>query len=124
MAQQFGVTELDIANAMGYYLADIQAVFDSAGIPRFAAGTNYLPADMLAQVHEGERIVPKADNALLMQRLQSPQGNNEALVAEIRALREEVRQLRTDNSAENRSIATSSAKTAAVLDDSRAGGRY
>ena len=92
-ARTYGVTQADIANATGYKLFDIQALFDNASIPRFDVGTNYLPRDMLAQVHEGERIVPKADNALLMQRLQSPQGNNEALVAEIRSLNEKMGRL-------------------------------
>lgn len=31
-------------------------------LPAFAVGTNYVPRDMLAQIHEGEAIVPKAFN--------------------------------------------------------------
>lgn len=71
----------------GMTIADMtQAQIDSYlnwGFFAFDMGTNYLPEDMLAQVHKGERIIPAADNALLMQRLQSPQGNNDVLVAEI-----------------------------------------
>jgi len=33
----------------------------------FDKGTNMLPSDMIAQVHAGERIVPAADNAKLME---------------------------------------------------------
>ncbi|KUR73858.1 hypothetical protein AQZ49_19860 [Novosphingobium sp. FSW06-99] len=33
----------------------------------FAVGTNFVPTDMVAQIHAGERIIPKADNAALMQ---------------------------------------------------------
>lgn len=33
-----------------------------AGIPAFAVGTNYVPHDMTARIHEGEAIVPKAYN--------------------------------------------------------------
>lgn len=32
------------------------------GLPQFAVGTNYVPKDMVAQIHEGEAIVPKAYN--------------------------------------------------------------
>lgn len=32
----------------------------------FDVGTNFVPHDMIAQVHEGERIIPRADNEALM----------------------------------------------------------
>lgn len=56
----------------------------------FAIGTNSVPEDMPAFIHKGERIIPAADNRALMARLASPQGNTEALVAEVRALRDTV----------------------------------
>lgn len=96
-AQQYGVSQADIANATGLNYSDIQALFDSANVPRFAMGTNYLPRDMLAQVHQGERIIPAADNRELMNRLQDPQQNSVALVAEIKALRD-------DNAAQARAM--------------------
>ncbi|WP_198116935.1 phage tail length tape measure family protein [Massilia rhizosphaerae] len=67
----------------------------------FAVGTNFIPEDMPAMVHKGERIIPAADNRALMARLTSPSSNNDALVAEVKALRQEIAQLRTNNSAEN-----------------------
>lgn len=36
--------------------------FNIPTIPSFAIGTKYLPDDMLIQAHEGEMIVPKAEN--------------------------------------------------------------
>ncbi|WP_183025671.1 hypothetical protein [Variovorax sp. UMC13] len=33
-----------------------------SGVPKFDVGTNYVPRDMLAMIHEGEAIVPKAYN--------------------------------------------------------------
>ncbi len=36
-------------------------------LPSFDVGTNYVPNDMLAQIHKGERIIPAADNAKLME---------------------------------------------------------
>jgi phage-related minor tail protein len=44
--------------------AAMQATALSMG--SFAKGTNVVPHDMIAQIHAGERIVPRADNADLM----------------------------------------------------------
>lgn len=58
-------------------------------VASFATGTNYLPTDMMAQVHEGERIVPKADNVELMAALD---GSNMAqVVDQIAGLRSDTR---------------------------------
>jgi hypothetical protein len=49
----------------------------------FAVGTNYVPADMPAQIHQGERIIPAADNRELMRRLAGPPENNDVLAAAV-----------------------------------------
>lgn len=36
--------------------------FDIPKIPSFAVGSRYIPKDMIAQLHEGEQVVKKADN--------------------------------------------------------------
>jgi len=59
-AQDYGVTAREIAIATGYTEADILAL--NPNIPRYAIGTNYVPADGLAYLHEGEAVVPKAYN--------------------------------------------------------------
>ncbi len=51
------------------------------GIPSFDVGTDFVPRDMLAYVHKGEKIVPASQN------------NDSAVVVEVRALRQEVASL-------------------------------
>lgn len=51
----------------------------------FAVGTDYVPHDMVAQIHKGERIVPAAYNR--------NDSTNAALVEEVRMLREEMRSI-------------------------------
>jgi prefoldin subunit 5 len=59
-------------------------------LPAFARGTNYVPEDMVAQIHQGERIVPAADNAELMASIGNRNRTNEVLVAEIRKLNQKI----------------------------------
>jgi hypothetical protein len=59
-------------------------------LPRLAVGTNYVPKDMLALIHEGEAVVPKAFNP---DAWGGSQGNAD-VVAELRALRAEVKSLK------------------------------
>jgi hypothetical protein len=75
-------------------------------LPSFDVGTNYVPRDMIAQIHEGEAIIPAAYN----------NDDREArTVSAINALREEVAQLRAENNAQQISIAQNMDKTAKVL---------
>lgn len=46
--------------------------FTISRLPGFAVGTDYVPQDMIAQIHEGEKITPKAYN-----------GENEKLMEEL-----------------------------------------
>lgn len=48
------------------------AAFDA--LSSFDIGTNFVPHDMVAKVHQGERIIPKAENAELMQAVRSGRG--------------------------------------------------
>lgn len=51
-------------------------------IPRLSTGTNYVPADMLAMLHQGEAVVPAAYNPS-----NSGSNGNTQMVAELQALR-------------------------------------
>jgi|GEM_PF-1056782 len=72
----------------GISLGAIRDTFESSDEAKkrlrgFAVGTNYIPVDMPAMVHQGERIIPAADNRELMRRLASPEQGNEVLVAAV-----------------------------------------
>lgn len=56
-------------------------------LPSFDVGTNYVPKDMVAMVHEGEAIVPRRFNPSI----HGGSSNNKALVEEVKALREELK---------------------------------
>ena len=89
------------------------AVNTGASLPSFAVGTNSVPSDMLANIHQGERIIPAADNAELMQRLSSPMTqDNSELVLEIQRLNNRLATIESNTA----STAGHAAKTARLLD--------
>jgi hypothetical protein len=104
--KDWGLSSKTIADYMGIPQDQILNWFKAqdASIPAFAAGTNFVPEDMLAQIHRGERIIPAADNTQLMQNLNSRDETNRVLVTEIRNLRQEVKQLREQQAKETGSI--------------------
>ena len=61
-AKEVGTTEGEIARAIGWDQSKVREFFAGAGIPQFAVGTNYLPRDTMAMLHEGEAVVPKQYN--------------------------------------------------------------
>jgi hypothetical protein len=110
-AQGFGPADL-FSGAQKYLSAtDAAAALHAAGIPGFAVGTNYVPRDMLAQIHQGEAIIPAAFNP---ERYGKASGND-ALIAEIKALRAEVAALRDEQKAGHSAIAKNTAKAAKTL---------
>lgn len=62
MAKSQGITLADLDKAMGWTDGHAKAWALAHGLPAFAVGTNYVPRDMVAQIHEGEAIVPKVYN--------------------------------------------------------------
>lgn len=60
------------------------------GVPAFDVGTNYLPSDMLALVHQGERIVPAADNRELMRLVSGGAVGNEQVLDLLRRILEAI----------------------------------
>ncbi|WP_123067598.1 DUF4214 domain-containing protein [Massilia aurea] len=65
-----------------------------------AVGTNHVPADMPVMIHEGERVIPAADNRELMRRLSSPDSDSALAVAVERLTEAVERQARTTGALE------------------------
>jgi tape measure domain-containing protein len=89
-ARSQGINAVTLDKLMGFPNGTSNAWAQLNSLPAFAQGINYVPEDMTARIHKGERILPAADNSALIQRLSSPQANNDALIAEIRLLRAEI----------------------------------
>ncbi len=53
--------DIGAGNGIGGWIGE-GLKFISAELPSFAVGTPYVPRDMIAQIHQGERIVPAAQN--------------------------------------------------------------
>lgn len=67
---------------VGPFLAPPAAAAAYAGVMAFDAltsfdvGTNFVPSNMVAQLHQGERVIPAADNSALMSALGGAGGNS------------------------------------------------
>jgi len=77
------------ANTFGLSPAETQALADKYGLPTYAVGTNYIPYDQIAQLHEGEAVVPKAYNPA------AGGQNNDRLERLVEGLTKEVQRLQT-----------------------------
>lgn len=77
----------DLSALSGLYESDWRKAAESVGIPAFAIGTNLVPRDTLAVLHQGEAVVPKAFNPWAGGAGGMASGNNnarlEALVAQL-----------------------------------------
>lgn len=110
-------------SAIGNAIAGSGEQADYAKLHPFAIGTNYIPETMPALVHEGERIIPAADNRELMRRLSSPSDNSGALLAELKASREENARMRQMMESHLYSIAKSTRNTSDALEGAVRGQR-
>ena len=94
-AEHWKISSAKLESIMGWAAGYANQQYALAGLPALATGTNYVPQDMVAQIHEGEAIVPKAYNPYA-----NGGGRNtdqQELVREIRLLRQEVSDLKQAN---------------------------
>lgn len=108
----YGYTMPEAETILGLDAGTLTDFAASVGIPAFAQGANVVPNDMLALIHQGEAIIPAPFNPYLNSgNNNSGANNNQDLLAELKALREEVIALRTE-----------SARTTSLLSDVTEGG--
>ena len=112
------ISSVELARMRGWLAGSLEDTLRALNLdlPQFAIGTNYVPRTMAAVIHEGEAIVPKAFNPWAGG---APSGggggDNQALIAEVRALREE-------NSQQASQIAALNLRMARVLESWEASG--
>ena len=84
VATILGTTKTEVLNWFKFY---------DSSIPSFAQGINAVPEDMLAQIHKDERIMPAADNRLLLQSLSNRNDTNLELINEMKELNQKIERL-------------------------------
>lgn len=107
-AKDAGISLASLDQLMGWKPMEAEDWAKANGLPLFERGTNYVGADTLAYLHQGEAVVPRAYNPAADGRQARDDG---ALLAEIRLmrqennlLRDELRQLRQQQSVETGAV--------------------
>ena len=90
LVNKWGFNSTEAEWLLGVPKSELLSFFGSYNLPAFAMGTNFVPEDMVAQIHQGERIIPAADNMELMASIGNRNKTNEILVAEIRKLNQKI----------------------------------
>jgi transposase-like protein len=114
-AAQYGVSQADIATALGVDPETVRNAFAEAGIPMFAAGGYHVGGLRIVGERGAEMEATGASRIWTGDQLRDLLAGG-AMAQELQALVAEVRSLREANSAENRSLARHAAKTATTLE--------
>ena len=78
---------------MQEYIDATTALIATGYSKAMATGTNYVPQDMTALIHKGERVIPAADNFVLMSRLTTTDNYTRDMSIQIRELNQKITSL-------------------------------
>jgi len=110
-AKDYGVSLKSLDQLMGWADNTAEDWAKKQGLPTFAVGTNYVPHDMVAKIHEGEAIVPRAYNPAA-----GGSGNNNAeLAASLRAMADRLDKIEANTRATAGHTAGTDRKLARVI---------
>lgn len=77
-AKAMGMTMQQLDQFFGWAAGTTKTWLDANNLPSFAVGSRFIPEDMIAQIHQGERILTAEDNRrfgpMLDQMMHRPQG--------------------------------------------------
>ena len=90
-ATSSGYTAAQVDKSMGWAPGTSNAWAAEKGLPTFATGINFVPNDMVARIHEGEAVVPKAYNPFNPAAKSNANQSESSTASEIKNLREETR---------------------------------
>jgi TP901 family phage tail tape measure protein len=112
-ANSYGYNSADVASALNsfgvtnYTAEDVRNYAAGIGIPAFARGTNMIPEDMVALLHQGEAVVPAEFNP---ERFNSGLGrDDDEVVATLEEVRNLLIEIRDADRAEHQTTAKISA---------------
>ena len=101
-----------LAEQSSVWAAEMRRRYGQWTGPAYAEGTPWVPADGLAMLHAGERVIPQVDNVRMMAAL----SDWSDVAGEVRALRDEVVALRQISESGHAAVSANTARMSRALD--------